>query len=637
MIGVAASDHDATPDRCRTSETVLVLWDATEEPPENDDVVYRWSGYAEGGSVHSLLGFVEANAGTLREKYLAWIHDLGETRIGRKRLIDHLAFSDGLSYWWLTLFVEKSPFKSPVSDAIRLMAWEEILARRQPARVRLVSANRVLHRVVRALCAELAIAYEWRRPAIRFGEASTLRRIFRRLPPTVQAMLSLARHVRTSRPRLRTPAKEWFGGDRALFFCSYFDNVDLVAAADGRFLSHYWDGLPALWQRLGGQTNWLQIFVATSATPDEQVAEAWVGRFNGARLEQGFHALVNEYLTWPMVGRVLARWLRLSWTSLRLYRVREAFRPAGARLSLWPLLERDWRDTMRGQNAITNLLWIELFDAALRDVPHQKKGLFLCENQGWERALAHAWRKHRHGVLFGVGHVPVKFWDLRHYSDPRSMESRAPHSMPRPDFTVLNGAPAVQAYRDARQPMDEIIECEALRFGYLNDQQSDSQTCRTSGERRVLVLGDVAASATARMMALVTAAAVTCPARFSYTAKPHPNCPVRPDDYPSLGLEVETAPLGQIVRRYDVAFASGSTSAAVDAYLSGVPVVVMLDDAELNLSPLRGQPGVRFVSTPAELAEALQATAYVSGSRPNSADFFNLGRELPAWRRLLAN
>ncbi len=50
-----------------------------------------------------------------------------------------------------------------------------------------------------------------------------------------------------------------------------------------------------------------------------------------------------------------------------------------------------------GGDAISRLLAIELFDAMMRNLPRQSRGLYLCENQGWERALAHARRKHGHG------------------------------------------------------------------------------------------------------------------------------------------------------------------------------------------------------------------------------------------------
>ena len=78
---------------------------------------------------------------------------------------------------------------------------------------------------------------------------------------------------------------------------------------------------------------------------------------------------------------------------------------------------------MRGSAAVINLLWIELFDQALRDAPRQDKGFYLCENQGWERAFIHAWRKHGHGELIAVPHATVRFWDLRYFADPRTVRS----------------------------------------------------------------------------------------------------------------------------------------------------------------------------------------------------------------------
>ena len=106
-------------------------------------------------------------------------------------------------------------------------------------------------------------------------------------------------------------------------------------------------------------------------------------------------------------------------------------------------------------------------------------------------------------------------------------------------------------------------------------------------------------------------------------------------DYPSLHLQVVRNALGEILHDFDVAYSSNLTSAAVDAYLAGLPVVVMLEETELNLSPLRGQPGVRFVSTPQELAEALQATGQRSASIPDCNEFFFLDPELPRWQKVL--
>ena len=112
--------------------------------PRNQCNYYLWNGYAETAAVHSLLRYVENHAERLRGKYLAWIHDLGESRIEGKRIIDHLAFLDGLSYWWMTLFVEKSFGKSlSMTDAIRLFALEDIVSDQKPGKLKLVSANSI--------------------------------------------------------------------------------------------------------------------------------------------------------------------------------------------------------------------------------------------------------------------------------------------------------------------------------------------------------------------------------------------------------------------------------------------------------------------------------------------------------------
>ena len=96
--------------------TGLILWDSSAEPPGAAGTVYRWNGYAEQDSIHSLLRYVDAHDERLRRKYLAWTHELGASRIDGRRLVDHFALEDGLSYWWMTLFVTQSFHSLPIAD-----------------------------------------------------------------------------------------------------------------------------------------------------------------------------------------------------------------------------------------------------------------------------------------------------------------------------------------------------------------------------------------------------------------------------------------------------------------------------------------------------------------------------------------
>ncbi len=618
----------------------LTLLDSTADPSEHAGLIYRWNGYAEKDSIHSLLRYVETHGERLRRKYLAWIHDLGESLVDGKRLIDHLAIEDGLSYWWLTLFVEKSPWKSPsIIDAIRILALEEIVVQQRPGKLRLVSANRSLHEVLSGLCQNLGIAYEWERISDKPLRQLSLRGVYQALPEPVQALISLVRYVYIRWPFRQASKTGWFGGDRSLFFCSYFDNVDPKAADQGVFHSYYWAGLHALLNRIGCQSNWVQLFILCWTVPTPRAAMSWVQRFNQQRQEQGFHTFLDAHLSWRIVLRVLRRWIKLTLISWRLSEIKHAFRPQGSQFSLWPLMRGDWLASMQGPVAISNLLWIELFEVALRDLPHQKKGLYLCENQAWERAFIHAWRKHGHGQLIAVAHSTVRFWDLRYFTDPRTVRSSDPCPMPQADFTALNGKAAVDAYLSVDYPKEAIVECEALRYGYLNDLRAGRSSRKARGKAiKVLVMGDYTPSGTIKMLQLLEAAAPHISAPATYTVKPHPNYLIKSADYPSLHLKVVMAPLGEILHDFDIAYSSNLTSAAVDAYLVGLPVVVMLDETELNFSPLRDQPSVFFVSTPEALAEALQTVADKgTATESDHSEFFFLDPELPRWSRLVAN
>lgn len=611
----------------------MIVWDHKLEPPAGLEEVLCWKSYSQKQNVGSILQYVENHAVVLRAKYLSFIHNLGESRVNGKRLIDHLTFEDGLSYWWMTLFVEKSLYRSPIADAIRLFAFEEIVIQQKPGKIKLVSDNRWLHETISGLCRGMGIDYEWEQRPIE-QQSLNRNRIYQSLPVVIQALLSLARYLRVGWPFKRAMTSGWFKGSQALFLCGYFANIVPEEAATGHFHSRYWEDLHGLLQQMGIKGNWLHHNAATTS----DTALEWVQHFNRNRQDEGFHTFLNAYLSWLVAFRVLKHWLWLSLTCWRLRDIKDAFLVPGTYLSLWPLMQEYWETSMWGPAAISNLFSIELFDAALRDLPQQKKGLYLCEGNSWERAMIHAWRKHGHGQLIAVAHATVRFWDLGYYTDPNTIQSADQHPIPQPDLTALNGKAAIDAYLSVDHPKETIVECEALRYGYLNNIRAGNTHTQTEGNAvKVLILGDLLLSSTIKLMKLIEATVPRMAGHFTYTVKPHPVCPVKPADFPGIDITLVTEPLGKLLKGFDIAFSSNSTTAAVDAYLAGLPVVVMLDDNELNISPLRGQTGVRFVSTPEELAEAIQSPGLWAATNPDRNEFFFLDPDLPRWRRLLSS
>jgi surface carbohydrate biosynthesis protein (TIGR04326 family) len=624
------------------SMAALVVWDQDARPPAHSDRLLYWRRYDQGESASSIPRYLEDHADRLKTKYLAFIHDLGEFRVGEKSVADHLDAGDGFSLWWMTLLAEKSPLKSPrIYDCLRLLALEEILLSDRPASLMLVSPDRALVQAISRLCQKLKIHFRSRRHARSREHRTVLRRIYEAVPSWLQGLLSL-RHSLRRWPLRRVSAPNWHSAADDLFICSYFIHLDRDRCSRGIFHSRHWEVLPKLLHDSGRHVNWVQLFLLSQVVPDVETGIAWLNSFNRDGTRQGLHVFLESYLTAARVVRALGRWVRLICVKWRLRDIQSAFNVNGSHVWLWPMLRRDWHSSLSGPVAFANCLYLTLFDAALAAMPHQSTGLYLCENQAWEKALLRAWRRHGHGEIIGVQHATVPFWHLYYFDDPRSLRAKGNCPMPLPDFLAVNGMAAWNAFADGGYPKEKLIEVEALRYLYLGRAQQLRSSSRGRGERRelgslrVLVVGDMIPASMDNLLTLLDDAVRLMPAEYEFMLKPHPGYAVDLGRFPALKIKATTQPLSELFDHYDVVLAANSTSAAVDAYVALLPVIVAVDGAGLNLSPLRGRQGAYFASNARELLDSLQSVANGAGQDFRQDDCFFLSPDLHRWKRLLA-
>ena len=581
--------------------------------------------------------YLERHAERIRARYLAFVHELGETPVGGRRLVDHFTIETGFSLWWMNRIPEKSPFKSPrIYDCLRLLALEEILVARKVSSLTLHSADRDLMEAVGQLCSGLSVTYV-RAPRSDPRQPWSVRGLYAALPQVVQGLLSL-RHLALRWRFRKLRAQRSPSASESIFMCSYFFALDQTACAGGQFYSHQWERLPGWLVANGLRINWLHHFLPDPGLPGVATAEAWAEQFNRDDGQQGHHSFLETYLSLGVLVAVVRRWFWLRRVGRRLGPLGDAFRPRGSAVTFWPLLRDDWWNSICGTAAISNCVWVELFDAALAGLPPQSRGLYLYEGQGWECALIHAWRRHGHGTLMGVPHSSMPFWYLNIYDDPRCVALDRTCDKPLPDAFAINGMMAHRALMAAGYPAQRLVAVEALRFQHRQTQGSQApvreRADRGATVRNLLVLGDSTRKQTLKMLRCLEVTSRLVPG-LSITIKLHPACPVDRRDAPLLSCEFTTRQLGDIVGGYDFAFSSNSTSAAMDAVLAELPVAVFLDDDNVNESPLRGEPGVRFVSTGEELADVIKASGGAELRRP-AEHFFWLDEHLSRWRKALS-
>ncbi len=621
---------------CAGKEVTLLVWDAEGPPPVGDWTTVLWRKYAGVGdpAVISITQQVDLEADELRRRYLAWIYDLGETRLNGRRAIDHLSLRPGFSYWWLSSLAQKFNVAegSLINDAIKALAFERLVATRQANAVVLISGNRQLADCVEQFCSIRGLRYEFR-PTKTIRAKGYLQSLYQSLPHSLRAFVYLGWYIWQAIPLWlqKKPAMPALVGEVLLI--DVLVHLDPRAISNGSFVSNYWTALVEKLSEWQIKSNWLHGFFRHPAIPTLGLAQGQIERFTASSKGAQFHALVEGSFNFRAGASALRDYFTVRRSFARLQGI-GCLRPAGSDLNLWPLHAGDWGDSLCGKGAMTNCLRMSLFEDAVNRFPTQRVGIYIAENQPWEMALVYAWRAAGHGTLIGTPHTTIRFWDLRYHYDARSYQCRTVCDLPLPDILAVNGPVAKESVLASGYNPDRIIEVEALRFLHLSNPPTGHQRNRSyRNEMRVLVCGDFLTETNERIISWLKIAATTLENDTAYIFKPHPAYPFSIIDYPMLKFEISEAPLADLLADCDVVFASNITSAAVDAYCSGVPVIQMLDGNSFNNSPLRGLEHVTYARDPKELAEALDSLK--RRKYGPTTPYFNLDENLLRWRNLL--
>ncbi len=617
LLDKGAAWHGAPP-------LLVAHWAEMEVPPGHDSIPW----------------LVENQAKLLRQEYLAWVHDLGESVQGGRSLKEHLDLGGDFSFWWLTRIAEKSPLKSPgIFEVFKLRAFEGLYLTSGCRGIILCSADPRLNRVLSCWCRKIGHHYLW----ARHGESPRqqgLKAIFRRLPQPVQALGTLLKRLWTRRRHV-SAIKRVSSGGRQATVVTYFPNIDPKLSEQGIFRSRYWGELHDLLDRGPWLVNWIWLFSPQSEEYSFAQAMNLRNQFNEKAHGRARHYFLEEFMTAKTLLLAVSLYLRVLWIGLSLKSARKAFHFPGSSINFWPFLAWDWEASIFGPVALDGCLALATFQSLVKLLPRQEWGLYLWENQPWERALNAAWDNSAHGKLIGFQHVSMCYLNLRTFEDPRSYRL-AQYPPPLPEVLAVNGAGPLNLLDEVGYPQDGRVTVEALRCQslgpYLDQGLAGEPTFRATGlEPRTLlvVTGYLASETSAQLRLLAQAAQKGGLAGYEKVlVKPHPYCPVNgilKEVGPDLKVSVVQESLSDLWPQATLVYTANSTSASVEAALMGLPVLVHVVENSFNFSPLWGHSEVVHVATVADLLQGL-ASPKTAAVR---SDYFCLDQGLPRWQSLL--
>ena len=622
-------------------KTSLILLDEDADWDGESQVVAHWTQLNVPASHESIPQRTEEQAREIKTEYFAWVHDLGRTRVRGKTVIASLKTFDNLSYWWMTSIAVKSPFENDsLYTVFKLRTLERLYLEQNCSGLVYYGNDHALHQTLQGWCREQGHPYKRFRTAKKRAPKETgIRNWLRKSPYWFQAFIYLIknwylryRHIDSIRPDEARQLQKESGAT----LVTYFPNFDQEKARKGEFFSRYWEGLNPALNRLPFKTYWVWYYFES---PAFQFKEAVPLRdlCNQTRPEQRRYFLLEEFLTPGVFLKALKLYMKIYGTGLRLKEAQKAFHLPGSTINFFPVMEKEWKTSLFGNMAIDGAIKIAVFDFMAKILPANPWGLFTWENLPLDFALMSAWRRHRKETrILASQHGFFRTFDLRLYSDSRDFAETGLEAIPLPDKLCVNNREAMGLLQEARFPHEKIAKVEAMRYFNLKGRyHTYKKTAPAKGRILLAIMGITDRENQFQFQLLREAAATGGLQSYSQVfIKPHPG--LSPDGLKlvhesNFEFSIKDQPLSDLWPLVDVVYGAHSTGASWEASWYGIPAIAVSAVNSLNLNPLTGLPGVRFVANGPELSEQLKNPQLAEIPE----DYFFLNDDLKLWEALL--
>ena len=609
------------------STNILNIWDSEQPCFINNGQVLLWRQFVTPNSLPnavSICEIVEERAIEIRSQLLKYIYDVGESINNNSKT--QLRLKQDFNYFWMTQFHSRTYTESgQLNNLAKVFALIQIINENKFEQITFHSSNQQLTEVIRNLSTNLNLEFKSNLILQSKSQVTTKSQIKLRTPKPLLALFALVAQLKVS---INLQAnKSNVKSDASISFFDYWYRFGSSVQENRKFESQYWTNLVGDLEIT--QVNWLHNLVDQRGKTAMSEANSLLKDFNQNSTKH-HHSIADSQMNFKIFWSSLKDYGRLFTRTMPLSKYKSAFSIEGTDINLWPIFKNEWLNSLRGYEAMINCLRFNRLESNIKQLPQQRVGVYLIENQPWEMALIHHWRNFGHGKLVGVAHSTVRFWDLRQMSDPRRFLQVQKNLMPRPNVVAVNGPLARNSLVEANYPESEIFEVEALMYLHLAKSKINKELAEPM---TILVATDFLESATNTQMELLNELLIKSPKKYKVILKPHWS-----QSFKNLHTDIEIVSgkfdLSTYFELCDVLYCSAITSAVIDGVCAGVPVIQCLDPESFNLSPLRGNSEVKFVRTTQELNDALDDVG-TSARHISPSVLFNLDLNLSRWHHLL--
>lgn len=549
----------------------LHIYDAYHQRNKYENsVILDW----DGKKINELL---EKNKKEIRLKYLNIIYDVINKNSKKYKFLD----VKKINLLKLSLINEKNPFKSKsIHDCLKLLLIEKIVIKNKIKKIYYHGKNFEIEKSIRLLSINYKLAYN-KNLIFTFPKSRLIYFFLGNIFFIKQLIKNLG---------LNKNFKKY--SNTSIF--SYF--VHFSKSNNIKFKSNLWGNLNEYFNKKKKNINWFHFYVPSNQVSSSKKANILQSNFNHNKYEN--HNFVNSYFSKREIIKSYIFFYNLFIKNIFLLQSeKKIFENKISKVNFCFFLKDDFLSSLFGSTLIYNIVNIMIFNNILKNIPHQKLGLYIIENQSWEYCLIKFWRKYKHGKLIAYFNSSIRFWDLRYLRKKKQYINKDEN----PDLYLLNNK-LFKAEADKQGfPKNKTFVVEALRYNKLLPLKKKIKN------KKIIIIGDILFKETKYLLSFVNKIKSELK-NYKLFFKPHPTMTKK--SISNLIKEYNYINITNInsdkFKNFEFAICSNGTSANLDCLIQNINFCSVKPYNSLNLYPLEKYQKYYQVGTPSELIKRIK-------------------------------
>lgn len=603
--------------------TITIIIDK-ESPLKSKKIL--WDTYKSNLNEISLLNLIEENSDKIKSTYIEFIERLAYLKIDNNQNLHNLFnIKKDFSLWWTTNIFEKSFYKqNSINDILKLIALRQYLITENIKNLYLETHSKDLLISIQTICIELNIKFVSKKKNNLFNIIFDFKKLVKSIiPANIFSFINFIRFLSSRITFKKFKSDQLKKLKNKNLFCTYFAYINFEKLKKGIYSSDYWEELLQNNKSKIEDSIFLHIYFPNKKNNYGKSTQ----NFQLINKEKKiFHLFIENLFSFKIFFKVIMTWFKnlLKFKKVNKY-IKNSLKEKKSNFLY--ILRSDFKESLIGTESLISLYYFYLFEELANILEKPRNIFYLFENQGWEKSFVYNIKKFNSNV-YAITHATIRYWDLRF-----SFHDEKLHTNFLPNFYAANGNDTFKKLKEGKFPINQIKKIEAVRFSNLISKASQFKLIKKNINNKILILGDYHQESNISLSKSLNLLDKKSMNKFSFTLKEHPLRKM--SHLLNISYDLTRKNIFELSDEFNVAIVANTTSAIVDLYLLGFKIISVLDDSQINLSPLKQNADIFFLKDKSLLLDYLNKLDKINLIKSEKKDFFYSTKDFNLWRKIL--